>query len=48
VLEDGRYRDSAQWLKNAFRKVDGLNRAADVIEKALGIGAERRESVAAD
>ena len=48
VLEDGRYRDSAQWLKNAFRKVDGLNRAADVIEEVFGIAAERRESVAAD
>ncbi len=48
VLEDGRYRDAAQWLKNAFRKVDGLNRAADLIEEALRIGVQRRESVAAD
>jgi zeaxanthin glucosyltransferase len=48
VLEDGRYRDSAQWLKNAFRKFDGLARAADVIEEALGNGEERRESAAVD
>jgi MGT family glycosyltransferase len=52
VLEDGRYRDAAQWLKNAFRQVDGLNRAADVIEQALGIGAKRtdawKKSIAAD
>jgi UDP:flavonoid glycosyltransferase YjiC (YdhE family) len=48
VLEDGRYRDAAQWLKNAFRRVDGLNRAADVVERALGIGAVGRETVAAD
>jgi MGT family glycosyltransferase len=48
VLENGRYRDAAQWLKNAFRKVDGPARAADVIEQAFGIAAERRESVAAD
>jgi UDP:flavonoid glycosyltransferase YjiC (YdhE family) len=52
VLEDGKYRAAAQWLKNAFRQVGGLNRAADVIEQALRIGAERqsgrRESVVAD
>jgi UDP:flavonoid glycosyltransferase YjiC (YdhE family) len=52
VLENERYRDAAQWLKNAFRRVDGLNRAADAIEQALRIGAERhgdrKESVAAD
>jgi zeaxanthin glucosyltransferase len=48
VLEDGRYRDAAQWLKNAFRKVDGLNRAADVIERAFGISAGQPKSIAAD
>ena len=48
VLEDGKYRAAAQWLKNAFRQVDGLNRAADVIEQAFGIAVAQRESVAAD
>ena len=52
VLADSSYRTAAQWLKNAFRQEDGLNRAADVIEQALGIGAKRTEawkkSVAAD
>jgi UDP:flavonoid glycosyltransferase YjiC (YdhE family) len=52
VLEDGKYRAAAQWLKNAFRNVDGLNRAADVIEQTFRIGADRtdawKKSVAAD
>jgi MGT family glycosyltransferase len=48
VLENEKYRDAAQWLKNAFRKADGLNRAADVIEEAFGISGEQPRSIAAD
>lgn len=52
VLENPTYRDSARKLQAAFQQVDGLNRAADTIEQAFGIGAQRigvrMDSVAAD
>ncbi len=37
VLENGQYREAAQRLQAEMKAVDGLARAADVIEKALGI-----------
>jgi len=37
VLEDGRYREAARRVQAEMAKVDGLERAADVIERALGI-----------
>lgn len=37
VLEDGRYREAARRLQGEMNAVDGLGRAADVIEEALGI-----------
>jgi zeaxanthin glucosyltransferase len=44
--------DSARKLQAAFQQVDGLNRAADIIEQVFGIGAHRTgvwmDSVAAD
>jgi MGT family glycosyltransferase len=52
VLENPAYRHSARKLQAAFQQVDGLNRAADIIEEAFGIGAQRADvwmdSVAAD
>jgi MGT family glycosyltransferase len=39
VLMDPRYRRAAEMLKKAIAESDGLNRAADIIEQALGIGA---------
>ncbi len=52
VLENPAYRDSARKLQAAFQQVDGLNRAADIIEQAFGIGAQEpgvwMGSVAAD
>jgi UDP:flavonoid glycosyltransferase YjiC (YdhE family) len=52
VLENPAYRDSARKLQVAFQQVDGLNRAADIIEQAFGIGAQEpgvwMGSVAAD
>jgi zeaxanthin glucosyltransferase len=40
VLEDPRYRVAAQRLQKEMSLVDGLEIAADVIEKALGIGSQ--------
>jgi zeaxanthin glucosyltransferase len=37
VLEDARYRDAADRLRAEIRQVDGLEVAANVIEKALGL-----------
>jgi len=37
VLEDGRYREAARRVQTEMAKVDGLEKAADVIERALGI-----------
>ena len=52
VLTDERYRQAAGTLKKAIAEADGLNRAANVIEDSLRIGAEKRkpwaETVAAD
>jgi MGT family glycosyltransferase len=52
VLENTAYHDSARKLQAAFQQVDGLNRAADIIEQAFGIGAQQSgvwmDSVAAD
>jgi UDP:flavonoid glycosyltransferase YjiC (YdhE family) len=52
VLENPAYRDSARKLQSAFQQVDGLNRAADIIEQTFGIAAHRpgarMDSVAAD
>jgi zeaxanthin glucosyltransferase len=52
VLTRPSYRHAAETLKQAITQADGLNRAADIIEQALGIGAasrsERMEPVAAD
>jgi UDP:flavonoid glycosyltransferase YjiC (YdhE family) len=52
VLENPAYRDSARRLQAVFQQVDGLERAADIIEQAFGIGAQRpgawKDSIAAD
>jgi zeaxanthin glucosyltransferase len=51
VLDDPSYRRAAGTLRKAIAEADGLNRAADVIERALEIGAAvsaRLDSVAAD
>ena len=52
VLTDERYRLAARRLKKAIAEADGLNRAANVIEDSLRIGAMKRkpwaETVAAD
>ena len=37
VLENGQYREAAQRLQAEMKAMDGLARAADVIEEALGI-----------
>jgi len=37
VLEDAQYRSNALKLQTAIRQADGLNRAADLIEAALGM-----------
>ena len=37
VLEEEQYRDAARRLQTAMREVDGLQRAADIIEDALRI-----------
>jgi zeaxanthin glucosyltransferase len=39
VLEEQKYRSAAVGIQQAMRRVDGLERAADVIEGALGIRA---------
>jgi UDP:flavonoid glycosyltransferase YjiC (YdhE family) len=39
VLEEEKYRAAACRMQTAMREVDGLERAADIIEQALGIGA---------
>lgn len=36
VLDDERYREAARRLQAEMKTVDGLTRAADVIEEALG------------
>jgi MGT family glycosyltransferase len=38
VLEDERYRTNARRMQTAIREADGLERAAEIIEAALGIG----------
>ena len=52
VLEKDSYRQAAAFLKKAIAEADGLNRAADIIERALEIGTARRsawaETAAAD
>jgi len=52
VLTRPSYRRAAETLKQAITQADGLNRAADIIEQALGISianpSARMESVAAD
>jgi len=52
VLDDPGYRHAAGALQKAIAESDGLNRAADIIEKAFGIAPAQRstwaESVAAD
>jgi zeaxanthin glucosyltransferase len=51
VLDDPSYTRAAGGLRKAIGEADGLNRAAEVIETALGIGATapwRLESMAAD
>jgi zeaxanthin glucosyltransferase len=35
VLSDGSYRNAAQTLKAAIRETDGLNKAADIIDRVL-------------
>ena len=42
VLGDGRYRAAARNLQAAIQQVDGLERAADIIEDALKIGHHRQ------
>ena len=37
VLEDASYRNSARALQDAMRRVDGLERASDIIEDALAL-----------
>ena len=37
VLEEPRYREAAQRIQQAMAEVDGLSRAADIIEEAFGI-----------
>lgn len=37
VLEDGRYREAARRIQRAIRAVNGVSRAADIIEDALKI-----------
>jgi len=41
VLEEAKYREDARRMQGAMREVDGLERAADIVEQALGIGAVR-------
>jgi UDP:flavonoid glycosyltransferase YjiC (YdhE family) len=45
ILEDAKYRRAAQALQSAFQKLDGLDAAADIIERVLKIGAEERAAV---
>jgi zeaxanthin glucosyltransferase len=42
VLEDTKYRIAARTMQAAIRQVDGLERAADIVEQALEIGASSR------
>lgn len=42
VLEDTKYRNAARTMQAAIRQVDGLERAADIVEQALEIGASSR------
>jgi len=44
VLEDASYRDAARRMQAAIRQVDGLERAADIVEQALGIRAVNPEA----
>ncbi|MBS1805260.1 MAG: glycosyltransferase [Acidobacteria bacterium] len=39
VLDDPRYRTAAQTLQREIRSIDGLEKAANIIEKALGLEA---------
>ena len=51
VLGEERYRNAARWLQAAMGKIDGPNRAADIVEKTLGIAARQiasQHSAAAD
>jgi zeaxanthin glucosyltransferase len=52
VLEEESYRRAARRLQKSIAEADGLNRAASIIEQALGIGATKRsaweETIAAD
>lgn len=41
VLQDENYRQAAATLKSVISQADGLNRAADIIERVLDIGAEK-------
>jgi zeaxanthin glucosyltransferase len=43
VLHNQNYRQSAISLKHAMATADGLNRAAEIIQQALGISAARRQ-----
>ncbi len=47
VLEEEKYRAAAHSVMLAMREVDGLDRAADVIEDALGIRTTQQESLKA-
>lgn len=38
VLQDASYRNAAQTVRRSMKEVDGLQRAADIIEEALKIG----------
>jgi zeaxanthin glucosyltransferase len=42
VLKDEKYRCAAREMQAAILRVDGLERAADIIEDALKIGAAAR------
>lgn len=44
VLEDGRYRQAAQTVQTAIGSIDGLGRAAEIIEQAFGVGSAARSS----
>jgi hypothetical protein len=43
VLNNCIYRDNARKLQKAIAEANGLSAAADLVEKALGATAERRD-----
>lgn len=48
VLEDDSYRIAACHIQSAMRQVDGLSRAADIVEDALKIGEQAHHTITAE